>query len=368
MNISCFDESLSFVISIVLSLWFASSGLAAVIGNAVVLWLFYKNETLRTVSNRFLASLCVADFLAGLLTDRVWMIIRCLIQPPRTATVLIMVLDMLWIHTTAATVFNLCCVSVDRFIAMGVARIFQWGGHTDSYIGYSPNCNLSIVGCLLTKRLTKGGSRAPQDPPLATPLIAIRFPFRYQDIITKKRCYAVIIMVWLIALLLPFPVIFEDVENLWSFLTVLMVCIPIALITLCYFCIYKAARKQTAAIRRVTQTGAEPTLAVKQYKAIKTIGFVLGVFLASWMPYFVVSVVHYLVASDSCMNYKLYAVLLTQSLSHHPRSTLGFTASVTGGFVKLCAATFLGCSQWKLLQNVVLIHTGTRDCEIGWCH
>ena len=59
----------------------------------------------------------------------------------------------------------------DPFIrCMGVARIFQRGGHTDSYIGYSPNCHLNIVGCLLTKRLTKGGSRAPQDPPLATPL------------------------------------------------------------------------------------------------------------------------------------------------------------------------------------------------------
>ena len=52
---------------------------------------------------------------------------------------------------------------------MGVARIFQRGGHTDSYIGYSPNCHLNIVGCLLTKRLTKGGSRAPQDPPWLRP-------------------------------------------------------------------------------------------------------------------------------------------------------------------------------------------------------
>ena len=230
-------------------LWFSSCHWKCS-GAVVVL----QNEGLLTISNRFLASLCVADFLVGLLIDPVWMVIRCLIQPPRTAIVLIMVLDMLWIHTTAATVFNLCCVSVDRFIA-------------------------------------------------------IRFPFRYQDIITKKKCYAVIIMVWLISLLLPFPAIFEDVENLWSVLTVLMVCIPIALITLCYFWIYKAARKQTTAIRRVTQTGGEPTLTVKQYKAIKTIGFVLGVFLASWMPYFVVSVVHYLVASDSCMNYKLYTVL-----------------------------------------------------------
>ena len=48
---------------------------------------------------------------------------------------------------------------------MGVARIFQRGGHTDSYRGYSSDCHLNIVSCLLTRRLKKGGSRAPQDPP-----------------------------------------------------------------------------------------------------------------------------------------------------------------------------------------------------------
>jgi len=255
MNISCFDESLSFAASIVLSVWLASSGLAAVIGNAVVLWLFYKNESLRTISNRFLASLWAADFLIGLVISPVWMVIRCWIKPPGTATVLIKVLDMLWIHSTAATMFNLCCVSVDRFIV-------------------------------------------------------IRFPFRYQDIITKKRCYAVIIIVWLTSLILPaFPVIFEDVENLWPFLIVLMVYIPIALVTLCYVWIYKAARRQATAIRRVTQTGVESTLAVENYKAIKTVGFVLGVFLASWMPSSVVFVVHYLAESDSCADHKLYTVV-----------------------------------------------------------
>ena len=52
-------------------------------------------------------------------------------------------------------------------VCMGVARIFQRGGHTDSYRGYSSDCHLNIVSCLLTRRLTKGGggSRAPQDPP-----------------------------------------------------------------------------------------------------------------------------------------------------------------------------------------------------------
>ena len=53
---------------------------------------------------------------------------------------------------------------------MGVTRILHGGRPTESYRGYSPDCQLNIVGCLLTKRLTKGGSRALQDPPGFTPL------------------------------------------------------------------------------------------------------------------------------------------------------------------------------------------------------
>ena len=57
------------------------------------------------------------------------------------------------------------CVKYVTINSMGIARIFQRGGHTDSYRGYSSDCHLNIVSCLLTRRLTKGGSRAPQDPP-----------------------------------------------------------------------------------------------------------------------------------------------------------------------------------------------------------
>jgi len=83
MNTSCVNERLSSAASIVLSLWFASSGLAAVIGNAVVLWLFYKNESLRTISNRFLASLCVADFIVGLVIDPTWIAINVGFSHPK---------------------------------------------------------------------------------------------------------------------------------------------------------------------------------------------------------------------------------------------------------------------------------------------
>ena len=61
---------------------------------------------------------------------------------------------------------------------MDVARIFQkggGGGHTESCRGYSPDCHLNIVGCLLTRRLTKGGGgvgvTCTPGPPLATPLL-----------------------------------------------------------------------------------------------------------------------------------------------------------------------------------------------------
>lgn len=103
MNMSCPEVHLSNAASIVLSLWFSLSGLATVFGNAVVLWLFYRNESLRTMSNRFLASLSVADFLVGLVIDPVWIVIRCLIQPSDTHGIMFYVIEMLWIHTTTAT-------------------------------------------------------------------------------------------------------------------------------------------------------------------------------------------------------------------------------------------------------------------------
>ena len=257
MNISCFNEGLSSAASTVLSLWFSLSGLAAVIGNAAVLWLSYKHESLRTISNRFLASLCIADFLVGLVINPTWIAIRCWIQPPRTH-ILRQVINLPWIHTIAATVFNLCCVSVDRFIA-------------------------------------------------------IRFPFRYQDIITKKRCYAVIIMVWLISLFLPFSRILVNnprtVEDLWFSLSIIFFVLPITVVTLCYFWIFKAVRKQTRKITRQRhQNSAEkntPPRAIQNYKAIKNIGFVLGVFIVSWIPCLVASVVGYLTADDKCLDHKL---------------------------------------------------------------
>ena len=193
--------------------------------------------------------------------DPIYIAIRVFAQP-RKGSFSLNFIHMVWIHSTAATVFNLCCVSVDRFIA-------------------------------------------------------IRFPFRYQDIITKHRCYAVIIMVWLISLFLPFSRILVDnhtnVENFWFSLSFVFFKLPITVVTLCYFAIFKAARKQANRTKREnlqkTNEKNAPVRAMQNYKAIKTIGFVLGVFLFSWMPSLVVSIVDYVKSSDKCVDHKLTYVV-----------------------------------------------------------
>ena len=81
MDAACPEEQPSTTASIVLSLWFTLSGLAAVAGNAVVLFLFYKSELLRTISNRFLASLS-RDLFVGLVIDPIRIASGCLIRPP----------------------------------------------------------------------------------------------------------------------------------------------------------------------------------------------------------------------------------------------------------------------------------------------
>ena len=195
------------------------------------------------------------------MVDPVYIGIRVFAQP-RIGSILRKVIETVWIHSTAATVFNLCCVSVDRFIA-------------------------------------------------------IRFPFRYQDIITKKRCYTVIIMVWLISLFLPFSRILVEnettVRDFWFTLSLIFFALPLTVVTLCYVWIFTVAKKQASRIKRENVQNSNemnsPARAIQNHKAIKTIGFVLGVFIVSWMPSLVLSVVHYVTRSDKCHSKKLVYIV-----------------------------------------------------------
>ena len=263
MKGNCSKEYLSSGASIVLSVWFSLSGLAAITGNVVVLWLFYKHKSLRTISNRFLASLSVADVFVGLVIDPVWIVIVCWIQP-RGQRNLIMLTKMLWIQTTAATTLNSCCVSIDRFTA-------------------------------------------------------IRFPFRYQDILTKRRCLAVIILVWFISLSLSLPILFfqpgKDRKELFVSITCTMFLAPLLVVSFCYIIIFKVARKQFGRIlaaKKLPNSSENIRARVTQnFKAIKTVGFVLSACIITWMPSVVLLLVDFYYAKEErCRIRKVKSVVL----------------------------------------------------------
>ena len=262
MGVNCTEEHLSNAAPIVLSVWLSLSGLAAITGNVVVLWLFYKHESLRTISNRFLASLSIADVLVGFVIDPVWIVIKCWIQPEVHSN-LFLTSTMLWIHTTAATTLNSCCVSIDRFIA-------------------------------------------------------IRFPFRYQDSLTKRRCFAVIILVWFISLSLPFLMFSrerKDRKELFESITITICLVPLLVVSFCYILIFKLARKQ---FRRILETTNIPdsgentrVRVVQNLKAIKTVGFVLSACIITWMPSVVLQLVtfYYIEEAKRCRLRKIKFVV-----------------------------------------------------------
>ena len=255
------EEHLSTSASIVLSVWFSLSGLAAVTGNVVALWLFYKHKSLRTISNRFLASLSMADAFVGLVIDPVLIVIICWIQPEVHSN-LFLIFIMLWIHTTAATTLNSCCVSIDRFIA-------------------------------------------------------IRFPFRYQDSLTKRRCFAVIILVWFISLSLPF-LMFSWVgmgkKDLFASIAFTICLVPLLVVCFCYILIFKLARKQFRRIllaENIPNSGENIRVRVMQnFKAIKTVGFVLSACIITWMPSVVLLLVKFYYIEEKHIITKVESVVL----------------------------------------------------------
>ena len=153
---------------------------------------------------------------------------------------------MLWIHTTAATTLNSCCVSIDRFIA-------------------------------------------------------IQLPFRYQDSFRKRRCFAVIILVWFISLSLPF-LMFSWMrmgkKDLFASIAFTICLVPLLVVCFCYILIFKLARKQFRIIllaKNIPDSGENVRVRVRQnFKAIKTLGFVLSACIVTWMPSVVLQLVNFL--------------------------------------------------------------------------
>lgn len=155
--------------------------------------------------------------------------------------------------------------------------------------------------------------------------VAITSPFRYQSLLTKARARAVVCVVWAISALVSFlPILmhwsrdsvntgcYEDPECC-DFVTnrayaisssIISFYIPLLVMIFVYARVYREAKKQVRKIDQcegrfhnsltgLTKCKKRPSkiLALREQKALKTLGIIMGTFTLCWLPFFIVNVV-----------------------------------------------------------------------------
>ena len=254
------SNKLSFPSSITLALLYGIIALPAILGNGAFLWVIYKCRTVRTISNLLVSSLALADLLVGLVIDPVW-IARCILTPRSYNHALKIAIDLLWIQTSVTTTFSLCVVSLDRYIA-------------------------------------------------------VRSALLYNQIVTYKRCYAAMSFVWIVSIAFGLSRVWvtnpANLPTLWMCVTIITILLPMILIMFCYYRIFLLARRQCrkistqhAHLRRVQLV----TEGARNRKAAKTVGFVVALFVISWFPSLITSFVH-LTTTDYCVKQNMRLVWL----------------------------------------------------------
>ncbi|XP_035290515.1 beta-2 adrenergic receptor-like [Anguilla anguilla] len=172
--------------------------------------------------------------------------------------------------------------------------------------------------------------------------LAITSPFRYQSLLTKSRACVVVLVVWLVAGLISFlPIhmkwwISDDPESLCCMRdayccdfntntayaitsSIVSFYIPLVVMVFVYSRVFQEARKQLEKIGRSEgrfraqnnnlaqenrggggggggggdgrNGGKRMKSCLKEHKALKTLGIIMGIFTLCWLPFFVLNVV-----------------------------------------------------------------------------
>ena len=232
-------------------------------GNMLVCLAIIRFQELRTLSNSFIFSLAITDLLT---------------PPARVLYIAVSILSRKWVFgcfwctfssvlgvfLCASSIMHLCAICTERFIT-------------------------------------------------------IKWPLRYQNLITKPRVISVIANIWIVSLLLSlfpyFGIVHHtfndeilDCEISWGdnpkmavLLAIFFFLIPFLLMILTYFYIFKEVRRQTRRIsvsqapvermrRKSTGTRMRINYILKnEFKAVRIIVIVVGVFFIFWLPWFFVT-------------------------------------------------------------------------------
>lgn len=142
--------------------------------------------------------------------------------------------------------------------------------------------------------------------------VCITRPLTYHTMMTSRKAICIILFNWFLALIMSsLKFILYDWEPPKYELLITISCffLPLTIMCFCYHLIFKAARYQARQIALVVKGGVRNFLLSTEVRAAKTLGVVMGAFIISWGPFFVMNLVYgFCPKGENCLSHEAVMV------------------------------------------------------------